>query len=246
MTAIQTNYQAIQQQIALAAQRAGRDPAEITLVAITKTWPAATVTAAYRAGMRHVGENRVEEMIPKQAEVTAALGADSGLVWHFVGALQSRKSDEVADHAGYFHALDRLKIARRLSHTLVENGRILPCFVQVNVSGEGSKSGLEADNWEADAGQRRQLRQTLRQMAQFPQLKLVGLMTMAPWQVEEAVIRRVFQRTRALRDWLQAELPDLGLSQLSMGMTDDFMIAIEEGATHVRIGRALFGEREIY
>jgi PLP dependent protein len=246
MTAIQTNYQVVQQQIAQAALRADRDPAEITLVAITKTWPATTVTAAYRAGMRHVGENRVEEMIPKQAEVTAALGADSGLVWHFVGALQSRKSDEVADHADYFHALDRLKIARRLSNRLAENGRILPCFVQVNVSGEGSKSGLNADNWESDAGQRQQLHQTLHQMAQFPQLKLVGLMTMAPWQVEEAVIRRVFQRTRALRDWLQAELPDLDLSRLSMGMTDDFQIAVEEEATHVRIGRALFGERDIY
>jgi PLP dependent protein len=244
MTPIQTNIHTIRQQIERAAQQAGRNAAEITLVAITKTWPATTVTAAYRAGIRHVGENRVEEMLPKQAEVTAELGADSGLVWHFVGALQSRKTDEVADHADYFHALDRLKIARRLSKRLEENGRMLPCFVQVNVSGEGSKAGFDVDNWEEDARQRRQLADALRQMAQLPGLELIGLMTMAPWQVEETVVRRVFRRTRSLRDWLQTELPDLDLSRLSMGMTDDFAIAIEEGATHVRIGRALFGERQ--
>lgn len=244
MTTITTNTQTIQKQIEQAAERTGRDPDEITVVAITKTWPADVVTAVYRAGIRHVGENRVEEFVPKQAEVTAELGAASGLVWHFVGSLQSRKSDEVADHADSFHALDRLKIARRLSKRLEENGRVLPCFVQVNVSGEDSKFGLEARNWEEDKHQRQQLLNSLRQMAQLPQLQLVGLMTMAPWQVEESVIRRVFQRTRALRDWLQAELPDLDLSQLSMGMTDDFLIAVEEGATHVRIGRALFGERE--
>lgn len=244
MTTITTNTQTIQKQIEQAAERTGRDPDEITVVAITKTWPADVVTAVYRAGIRHVGENRVEEFVPKQAEVTAELGAASGLVWHFVGSLQSRKSDEVADHADSFHALDRLKIARRLSKRLEENGRVLPCFVQVNVSGEDSKFGLEARNWEEDKHQRQQVLNSLRQMAQLPQLQLVGLMTMAPWQVEESVIRRVFQRTRALRDWLQAELPDLDLSQLSMGMTDDFLIAVEEGATHVRIGRALFGERE--
>jgi PLP dependent protein len=242
--AIQTNYQSIRQQISQAAHRAGRSPDEITLVAITKTWPAATVTAAYRAGIRQVGENRVEEMVPKQAEVATLLAASSELTWHFVGALQSRKTHEVADHADYFHALDRLKIARLLSKRLVENGRILPCFVQVNVSGEGSKAGFDADHWEEDARQRQQLLDALRQMAQLPGLELIGLMTMAPWQVEEAIIRRVFRRTRTLRDWLQTQLPNLDLSRLSMGMTDDFAIAIEEGSTHVRIGRALFGERQ--
>jgi PLP dependent protein len=244
--AIRTNYQAVQQQITRAARRAGRSPDEITLVAITKTWPAAVVTAAYEAGIRHIGENRVEEMVPKQIEAADLLGPSSELIWHFVGALQSRKTDSVADRADCFHALDRLKIARRLSNRLAENGRLLPCFVQVNVSGEGSKAGFNANNWEEDAGQRQQLASTLRQMAQLPGLRLIGLMTMAPWQVEEAVIRRVFRRTRALRDWLQAELPDLDLSRLSMGMTDDFIIAIEEGATHVRIGRALFGQRDSY
>ena len=244
MTTITSNIQTIQQQIAQAAEQAGRDSDEITLIAVTKTWPADVVTAVYRAGIRHVGENRVEEFVPKRAEVTAELGADSGLVWHFVGSLQSRKTDEVADQADCFHALDRLKIARRLSKRLVENGRVLPCFVQVNISGEDNKFGLEADNWEEDKQQRQQLLKSLRQIAQLPHLRIIGLMTMAPWQVEETVIRRVFRRTRALRDWLQAELPDLDLSQLSMGMTDDFLIAVEEGATHVRIGRAIFGERE--
>jgi PLP dependent protein len=243
---IQTNLQAVQQQIAAAAHHAGRSPEEITLVAITKTWPTATVTAAYQAGIRHVGENRVEEMAAKQGEVAAELGNSSGLIWHFVGALQSRQTDIVADHADCFHALDRLKIARRLSQRLVKNGRTLPCFVQVNVSGEGSKSGFNADNWEKDARQHQQLIKTLYQISSLPGLQLIGLMTMAPWQVEEEVIRSVFRRTRALHDWLRSQLPDLKLRQLSMGMTDDFPIAIEEGATHVRIGRALFGERDTY
>lgn len=246
MEGVGKRYAAVQERIAQAAERAGRRPQEITLVAVTKTWPAQTVVAAYEAGMRHFGENRAQELVDKREAVEAVLGPESGIVWHQIGTLQSRKTNMVADEADVFHALDRLKIARRLSNRLQENGRSLPLFVEVNVSGEGSKSGFVADNWEEDATQRENLRKVIERVAQLPGLQLRGLMTMAPWDVEEAVIRSVFRRTRELARWLAQACSGAGvtLSQLSMGMTDDFEIAIEEGATHVRVGRAIFGPRD--
>ena len=244
MDELANRYAAVQERIAAAAARAGRDPAEITLVAVTKTWPAEVVAAAYAAGMRHFGENRAEELAEKRPQVAQILGADaSDIVWHQIGTLQSRKTPLVAAHADLFHALDRLKVARRLSRDLVENGRALPTFIEVNLSGEDSKSGYPAYHWESDATQRQNLRTVVETAAQLPGLTLQGLMTMAPWQVADDVIRTVFQRTRRLSAWLQAEFPRLTLDRLSMGMTDDFEIAIEEGATHIRVGRALFGER---
>ena len=243
MKQINERYQLVQQRMAQAAERAGRDPAGITLVAVTKTWPAAVVVAAYEAGMRHFGENRPEELAEKRPAVEAILGADSGIVWHCIGPLQSRKTNLAADHADVFHALDRLKIANRLSRQLEENGRSLPVFLEVNVSGEGSKAGFDASNWENSATQRQQLRKGIETVAELPGLHLQGLMTMAPWDVEETLIRSVFQRTRKLAAWLHEAAAPINVTQLSMGMTDDFEIAIEEGATHVRVGRAIFGPR---
>lgn len=233
----------VQERIDQAARRAGRSPDEISLVAVTKSWPAETVLAAYEAGIRHFGENRTDEFVTKQAAVAEQLGADNDSTWHYIGALQSRQSHDVADHADLFHALDRIKIANRLSRRLRENGRSLPVFLEVNVSGEGSKAGFDCDRWEDDGRQREALQQAAARVAGLPGLHPLGLMTMAPWDAEEAVIRRVFRRTRALAQWLQTTVPDAGWSCLSMGMTDDFEIAIEEGATHVRVGRAIFGER---
>jgi PLP dependent protein len=227
-----------------AAERVGRRPGEVTLVAVTKTWPAERLLEAYDIGLRHFGENRVEELAPKRAEVEAVLGADSGIVWHLIGPLQSRKSDLAADQADVFHALDRLKIAKRLSRRLEENGRHLPVFLEVNVSGETSKVGFPGQRWENDAQQREDIRQAATVVAGLPGLELQGLMTMAPWNAAPSLIRVTFQRTRALAEWLQTAVPQLHLPALSMGMTDDFEMAIEEKATHVRIGRALFGERK--
>lgn len=244
MTSIAERYATVLERIAAAAQRAGRQPQEITLVAVTKTWPAEVVVAGYEAGLRHFGENRAGELVAKRAEVAEMLGAESGIVWHQIGDLQSRKTKMVADDADVFHALDRFKIARRLSQRLQENSRILPTFIEVNVSGEASKAGFAAYQWEEDATQRENLRIEIEKVAQLPGLRLQGLMTMAPWDVEPAVIRSVFQRTRALAQWLNTAVPQVELTQLSMGMTDDFEIAIEEGATHIRVGRALFGSRQ--
>ena len=127
----------------------------------------------------------------------------------------------------------------------MENGRTLPTFLEVNVSGEMSKSGFDGREWQQDATKRKNLRTVVHKLAMMPGLRLAGLMTMAPWGIPEAEIREVFRQTRLLAEWLQKEILEADLSQLSMGMTDDFEIAIKEGATHVRVGRAIFGSRPL-
>lgn len=240
---IRDRHQEVIERIVAAASRSSRAPSAITLVAVTKTWPAELVIAAYEAGMRHFGENRPEELAAKRPAVEAVLGPESGAVWHLIGPVQSRKSDLAAAYADIFHSLDREKIARKLSAELSAAGRRLPSFVEVNVSGEATKLGVDVRDWENDATQLELLRKLIMTAATQPGLPIVGLMTMAPWEAEPAAIRTVFARTRRLAEWVRSELPVTGRLDLSMGMTDDYEIAIEEGATYVRVGRALFGDR---
>ncbi len=234
---------AVQERIQDAAQRAGRDAREITLVSVTKTWPVEVLAAAYNVGIRHIGENRPEELARKKNEFRERYPGKDAFIWHQIGTLQSRKSKLVAERADVFQALDRLKIANRLSAQLAETGRTLPVLLEVNLSGEASKSGFLVNDWEEDATQFDKVRTVLQTVSQLPGLDLQGLMTMAPWGVEASLIRTVFRRTRLLRDRLVLETPGIALPHLSMGMTDDFEIAVEEGATIVRIGRAIFGSR---
>ena len=242
---IRERQEAVQERIALAAARAGRAADEVTLIAVTKTWPAELVLAAYEAGLRHFGENRAEELIAKRPLVAAALGPDAGVTWHLIGTLQSRKTHLAATAADVFHALDRPKIARRLAADLATAGRVLPTFVEVNLSGEASKSGLAMTAWETGATQRAALRTMVEDMLAAAVLPPLGLMTMAPWDAPPDEVRAVFRRCRLLAEWLAGEVPAAGRPALSMGMTDDYEIAVEEGATHVRVGRALFGERQV-
>ncbi|MBE2199302.1 MAG: YggS family pyridoxal phosphate-dependent enzyme [Anaerolinea sp.] len=244
MDTLATRYEQVLERKTQAAQRAGRNPADITLVAVTKTWPAETIMAAYDVGMRHFGENRAEELAEKRPFVTPHIAPPDAITWHLIGPLQSRKTSLAAAHADVFHALDRLKIATRLAQQVGDLQRRLPLFLEVNVSGEMSKSGFAAHNWEKDATQQEKLRTIVRTVMEMPHIQLVGLMTMAPWDVPEEEIRAVFRRTRALAGWLETAVPHLSLPYLSMGMTDDFEIAIAEGATHIRVGRAIFGDRE--
>jgi len=244
---IAERYAEVLERVAQAARQVGREPEEITLVVVTKTWPVEVLVAAYEAGIRDFGENRAEELADKRREVEERLGVKPGITWHQIGDLQSRKTSLTADRADVFHALDRMKIANRLSERLVENGRAesqpLPVFLEVNVSGEASKAGFNCNEWEEDVSQRENLRKAAVAVTGLAGLKPLGLMTMAPWDVPPDVVRRVFGRTRKLAEWLQTAVPQTNWSHLSMGMTDDFEIAIEEGATHVRIGRAIFGDR---
>ncbi|MCA9953587.1 MAG: YggS family pyridoxal phosphate-dependent enzyme [Ardenticatenaceae bacterium] len=250
MSTLESRYQQVLHQIAQSAAQANRNPDEITLVAVTKTWPAELILEAYAAGMRHFGENRAEELEEKRPFIEAHLGPDSGIVWHFIGTLQSRKTNPIADYADVFHALDRLKIANRLASRLVENGRTptrpLPSFLEINVSGEMSKSGVNCTDWENSATQRDEIRNFGKTVAALPGLTLQGLMTMAPWEADPEFIQTVFKRTRLLAEWLAEELRLERPLSLSMGMTDDYPLAIAEGATHVRVGRALFGERQTH
>lgn len=235
---------AVQEKIERAAHAVNRSPDSVVLIAVTKTWPVDVLLEAYDAGLRHFGENRVYELEEKRPAIEARLGKDSGIVWHFIGNLQSRKSKSVAAFADTFHAVDRLKIVNRLQRDLAENGRSLQVFIEVNVSGEESKAGLDCTNINEDATQQEQLRKVAQAIVESPNLTLLGIMSMAPWGAPEEEIRTVFTKTHQTADWLQEQLGWKRPLQLSMGMTDDFPIAIAEGATHVRVGRALFGERK--
>ena len=226
-----------------AAARANRNPADVTLVAVTKTHPPEVLQEAYEADLRHFGENRSHELEQKVPWLAEKLGADNGIVWHYIGHLQTRQSQPIADHAHLFHAADRPKIVNRLGRQLAENGRSLDVLLEVNISGEASKGGFNCSDWENSLEQQKMILDAVKLVNATQGQSAVGLMTMAPWGAEPEYIRQVFTRTRSLRDWLSEEL-EQSLPVLSMGMTDDFEIAIEEGATHVRVGRALFGERK--
>lgn len=220
----------VRDHIASAAARAGRDPQEIRLLPVSKTVPEDRLRAAYAAGMTQLGENKVQEAYSK-----AQAMADLEVHWAMIGPLQSNKTRDVAEFAHEFQALDRIRIARRLDAQLEEFGRTLDVYVQVNVSGEDTKSGLEPQDVE----------DFLDQLREFETLKMQGLMTMAVHTDDEHLIRQNFAALRQLRDDLRARRPELiGEGGLSMGMTNDYQIAIEEGATVVRVGTAIFGARD--
>ena len=210
----------VQGRIAAACARVGRDPRGVTLVAVSKTCPPTAIAEAYRAGVRHFGENRVQEAEEKVPQVSA-LGAAP--VWHLVGHLQTNKAKTAAGLFAIIHSVDSPRIAETLSR---HAPAALPVFLEVNMGGEASKSGAALQEvaalWKAVQG--------------LPHIQVLGLMTVAPLAADPEAVRPLFRRLRETRD-------GLGLVGLSMGMTDDFEVAIEEGATHVRIGRAIFGER---
>jgi len=214
------SVQQVQRRIATACERAGRSPGEVTLVAVTKTVDAASIEAAFKAGIRHFGENRVQEAKPK-IEQLARLKAE--VTWHMVGHLQTNKAKTASAIFDIIHSVDSLRLAEILDSSAQKK---LPILIQVNASSEETKGGFGP----AEIGD------AVRRIAKLPNLRIEGLMTIAPWAADPEQARPAFRRLRELRD-------ALGLTHLSMGMTDDFEVAIEEGATIVRIGRAIFGER---
>ena len=247
----------VRERIAAAAARAGRSADEVTLVAVTKTRPIETVRAAVAVGLTDLGENRVGELVDKSdvlpGEAMATDGATAGggaVRWHLVGSLQRNKARDAAARADLFHALDSVRLADALDRRAEQAGRVLPVLVQVNVSGEDAKGGVEPDA----------AHDLLAYAAERPHLRPVGLMGMAAFAEDrrdlEAHVRPAFRRLRDLFDAYAggpqtagpqtagAETAGAGrLSVLSMGMSGDFEVAVEEGATHVRVGTALFGPR---
>jgi pyridoxal phosphate enzyme (YggS family) len=219
----------VREQIATAARAAGRDPAEVRLVAVTKGHPLAAVEAALALGLADLGENRVEEL--EEKAVTLAV-PPSEVRWHMIGHLQSRKARRAVVAADMIHSVDSSALADKISRAAQEEGRRTVVLAQVNTSGEGSKSGFAA----SEAVER------LHALAELPGLDLRGLMTMAPFVDDEGVVAEAFGRLRALSERLRAVSERVG-PELSMGMTNDLEVAIREGSTMVRIGTALFGER---
>ncbi|MGQ9489536.1 MAG: YggS family pyridoxal phosphate-dependent enzyme [Anaerolineae bacterium] len=232
MSKLEERIGRVQERIVAAACRAGRAPDEVTLVAVSKMQPAETVVAAYRAGLRLFGENRVEEAGPKAITVARLLAPDSPPVWHMIGHLQSRKAADVLPWASVVHSVDSVKLAQRLSRFCAGAGRELAILLEVNVSGEASKYGFAPTA----------VVEAVQAIAGLPGLRIQGLMTMAPVVPDPELARPVFRALRLLREELAQRFPALDWRHLSMGMTDDFEVAIEEGATLVRIGRAIFGE----
>jgi hypothetical protein len=228
----------INARIAAAAQRSGRDPAAITLVAVTKTHSPLIIAEAAVAGVHHIGENRVQE-----AESKVAALASYDLRWHLIGHLQRNKARRASEIFNAIHSVDSVRLAETLARVVAErNQPPLSILLQLNVSGEASKEGFDlpggVDNPAFDT-----FCAQLEHILALPQLHIGGLMTVAPWSDDPEHARPVFRALRRVRDELAPRFPQAPWHDLSMGMSDDFQIAIEEGATLVRIGRALFGDR---
>lgn len=227
MSAIASNLQAVRARIAKAANDAGRPPETVELLAVSKTWPVDCVIAAARAGQRAFGENYVQEGVDK-----ARATVDLDLTWHFIGPLQSNKTRPVAEHFAWVHSIDRLKIAERLSAQRPAGLPPLQVCVQVNVSGEASKSGCAPG--EAVA--------LCQAVAALPRLRLRGLMAIPEPADDFAAQRAPLRHLREIGEQVRAA--GVALDTLSMGMSHDLEAAIAEGATIVRIGTAIFGERK--
>lgn len=216
----------IERRVANAAERAGRDPAEITIVGVSKTKPADAIRDAAAAGLHDAGENYVQELVTKHEELGDLVR------WHFIGHLQRNKVKYVAPFVHMIHAVDSERLGEEIDRRAGENERRIPVLLQVNTSGEESKFGCDPDA-APELGDR---------LASLPNVDLVGLMTLAAWLDDPEGTRPMFRLLGRVRDDLRGRL-GLPLPHLSMGMTNDFEVAIEEGATLVRIGTAIYGER---
>ncbi len=224
------NLAAVEARIAAACARAGRDPAAVRLLPVSKTKTEASLRLAYAAGCREFGENKPQEAYGKW-QAMQDLG---DLNWSVIGHLQTNKAKLVARFAAEFQALDSLRVAEALERRLQIEGRALDVFIQVNTSGEASKFGLPPEEVAA----------FLKALPAFPALRVRGLMTLALFSSDAPRVRACFQRLRDLRDRLRNGAPDgITLDELSMGMSGDYEIAVEEGATVVRVGQAIFGAR---
>ena len=227
-TDIVSNIRMIRERIIAAATRSARDPGSIQLMAVSKTIPPERIREAVEAGITLLGENYVQEA----REKIPVIGHN--VSWHMIGHLQTNKVKYVINLFDWIHSVDRLELARELDKRAGENNRKLNALIEVNVSGEESKNGVEASH----------ALELVRQVSVLPNLNVRGLMTMPPYSDNPETSRPYFKALRSLRDEISiAAISGIRMDELSMGMTDDFEVAIEEGATIIRVGRAIFGER---
>lgn len=224
MSSVKNNLAVIQEKIKQTCEKMGRDPQEIKIIAVTKYSTIERTKEAIEAGIVHLGENRDNEFLNKYE----TLGDKP--TWHFIGTLQSRKVKNIIDKVDYIHSLDRASLAKEINKRATKP---INCFVQVNVSGEESKHGLAPEETVS----------FVESLQQYSNIRVIGLMTMAPHTQDESILRTCFKKLRQLQlEIQQLDLDHAPCSELSMGMSNDYEIAIEEGATYIRIGTALVGE----
>jgi pyridoxal phosphate enzyme (YggS family) len=229
---ISENIAHIHERIAAAAYRAGRDPHTIALMAVTKTFPSERIREAYDAGLRLFGENRVQEFAGKAESLQDLRDAE----WHMIGHLQTNKAAKAAELFSAVDSVDSLRLAQKLNSAAQELGKKLSVLIEINVGGESAKSGVAPGSKELD--------ELLQGAAQLEHLEFRGLMTVPPFTDDPQQARPYFQKLRQLRDQINVrKLPKINVNVLSMGMSHDFEVAIEEGSTCVRLGTAIFGER---
>ncbi|MCB9078260.1 MAG: YggS family pyridoxal phosphate-dependent enzyme [Anaerolineaceae bacterium] len=234
--------------MAEAAERAGRNVADVTLVAVSKTHPLDVIIDAYQAGLHHFGENRSDEFQDKRTGFSKWLAVQAQaepVYWHFIGHVQSRQAGLILDsQPALIHSVDSLKLAQRLDRLArSQDAPPVNVLLQCNVSGESSKSGFALHQWATDQRQLANFLNIIEQIAALEKITIAGLMTMAPYSDAAEDSRPVFRRLAALRSKLRETASHLAWPHLSMGMTNDFEVGIEEGATIIRVGRAIFGER---
>ncbi|RKN86878.1 YggS family pyridoxal phosphate-dependent enzyme [Paenibacillus ginsengarvi] len=224
---IEQRIREVEARIAAACSRCGRSREDVNVIAVTKYVSVDTAREAVECGQRHVGENRWQDAEAKW------LSIGSAAVWHFIGHLQTNKVKDIVGKFTYVHSLDRLSLAKELDRQAAKSGAAIDCFIQVNVSGEETKYGLAPD----------QLLPFAEQLRDYPHLRIIGLMTMAPYETEAEETRPVFRGLRELRDNLnRTGALGYAVEHLSMGMSNDFEVAIEEGATWIRLGTVLVGK----
>ncbi len=226
------NLEKIREAIAAAARTVGRNADEVTLVAVSKRQSAELIAAAVAAGQRHFGESTAQEALPKIGQIRS-----EGLVWHFIGHLQSNKARAVPGNFAWLHSLDSLSLGQRLSRQASALGQALDALIEVNIARDPARHGIAPE----------QLVPFVEQLLQtsLPGLKLRGLMAIGPYPADEPELRAAFSAVRALRDECRQRFGLSGFSELSMGMSGDFVPAIKEGATLIRVGTAIFGERSV-
>jgi pyridoxal phosphate enzyme (YggS family) len=234
---LENRIELVEEKILKACERAGRSREDVQVIAVTKYVSLDTTKAALEQGLLHLGENRWQDAQAKWEAISGSvdLVTEDQPIWHFIGSLQTNKVKDVIGKFTYIHSLDRLSLAEAINKRASQLGIIVPCFIQVNVSGEDSKQGIEPE----------ELIPFVEQLSELQSIKPIGLMTMAPYEAEPEQTRTVFRALRELRDELgrRSKHPHT-ITQLSMGMSNDFEVAIEEGATWIRLGTILVGKEE--
>ena len=232
---IRENLESVMSRMEKAAERSGRKLEDIKLIGVTKLMPIDMIRAGIEAGIRIFGENYPEQA----AEKIRAISGGIPIEWHMIGHIQSRKTDTVCEHFDMVHSVDRMKIARYLDRYSRERGRVMPVLLEVNVSGEKSKYGWQA----SDQKDWPDLIVHFRQIAEMPNIEIRGLMSMPPFFENPELTRPVYQKLSSFQNMLAEEMPDVHWNELSIGTSFDFEVAIEEGATMVRVGTEIFGPR---